>query len=106
MTGPSDLRTDPLRPSPDVVARRVAGEYLLVPIRSGAAQMDFIYTANDIGSRIFHLLDGERDGRDIARIVCEEFEVEESRALSDVIRFLEELRASGLATETEMGRVR
>ena len=30
-----DLLTEPLLPSPDVVSRRVAGEYLLVPVRSG-----------------------------------------------------------------------
>src|SRR5262249_34363471 len=43
---PDDLK---LLPSPDVVSRRVAGEYLLVPVRSGAAQMNFIFTANEVG---------------------------------------------------------
>ena len=92
-----DLLTHPLRPSPDVVARRVAGEYLLVPVRSGAAQMDYIFTANEIGSAIFGLLDGARDGRAIARRLSEEFDVDEESACGDVVEFLRALCETGLA---------
>jgi len=60
-----DVLTEPLLPSPDVVSRRVAGEYLLVPVRSGVAQIDYLFTANETGSEIFRLLDGTRDGRAI-----------------------------------------
>jgi hypothetical protein len=93
----ADLLMVPLVPSPDVVARRVAGEYLLVPVRSGAAQMDFIFTANEIGSAIFRLLDGSREGREIARLISEEFEVDADRARADVVEFLRELCDAGLA---------
>jgi len=85
-----------LRPAPDVVARRVAGEYLLVPIRNGAAQMDYIFTANEIGSVIFRLLDGRRDAREIARLISEEFEVDEGRSRADVVEFLRTLLNAGL----------
>ena len=94
----------PLIPSPDVVARRVAGEYLLVPVFKGAAQMDFIFTANEIGSHIFRLLDGRRDARAIARLVSLEYEVGEERAYAEVIEFLRgllEARLARPATETE-----
>jgi hypothetical protein len=93
----TDLLTEPILPSPDVVARRVAGEYLLVPVRSGAAQMDYIFTANEIGSAIFRLLDGARDGRAIARQLTREFEVDEERAQRDVVEFLRALCQAGLA---------
>ena len=99
MTDGADVLNAPLLPSREVVARRVAGEYLLVPVRTGAAQMDFIYTANDLGSRIFQLLDGRRNGREIARMVSEEFDVQEPRALEDIARFLEDLVKSGLVHE-------
>ena len=92
-----DILTEPLLPSPDVVARRVAGEYLLVPVRSGAAQMDYIFTANEIGSAIFHLLDGTRDGRDIARRLTREFDVDDERAQRDVVEFLRALCEAQLA---------
>jgi hypothetical protein len=97
------LDTLPLLPSPDVVARRVAGEYLLVPVCTGVAQMNFIFTANEIGSHIFRLLDGRRDAHEIARLVSREFEVEEERALADVIEFLRTLYEAGLARPTSGG---
>ncbi|HEV8701929.1 MAG TPA: PqqD family protein [Candidatus Polarisedimenticolia bacterium] len=89
--------TLPLVPSPDVVARRVAGEYLLVPVFKGAAEMDFIFTANEIGSHIFRLLDGRRDARTIARLVSLEYDVEEERAYDEVIEFLRGLVEARLA---------
>ena len=82
--------------SPDVVARRIAGEYLLVPVRNGAAQMDFIFTANEVGSVVFRLLDGVRDAREIARLLSLEFEVDEAAARADVLDFLGALREAGL----------
>jgi len=88
-----DMLTEPLLPSPDVVARRVAGEYLLVPVRSGAAQMDFIFTANEI----FRQLDGSHDGRAIARQLTREFDVDEERAQRDVVEFLRALCEAQLA---------
>src|SRR5882762_4466754 len=75
-----DVLTEPLLPSPDVVSRRVAGEYLLVPVRSGVAQIDYLFTANETGSEIFRLLDGTRDGRAIARQLSHDFGVDEERA--------------------------
>ena len=98
MKSETDFLAQPFLPAPDVVARRVAGEYLLVPVCSGAAQMDYIFTANEIGSAIFRLLDGAHDGRSIARELSREFEVDEERAQRDVVEFLRTLCEAGLAT--------
>jgi len=94
---PGAPESSPLEPSPDVVARRVAGEYLLVPVRSGAAQMDYIFTVNEIGSVIFGLLDGRREVSEIARLVSREFDVAPERAAADVVEFLRTLCEAGLA---------
>ena len=103
MTG--DPRDDAVFvPSPDVVARRIAGEYLLVPVRSGVAAMDFIFTANEVGSVVFRLLDGRRSIRDIARLISAEFEVTEPVAASEVLAFLETLRGAGLVRPAEETR--
>ena len=91
-----DTLAQPFLPSPDVVARRVAGEYLLVPVRNGAAQMDYIFTANEVGSAIFRLLDGSRDVHDIARHLSREFAVDEECAQRDVLEFLRDLHEAGL----------
>jgi hypothetical protein len=91
-----DLERSPLSLSREVVSRRIAGEHLLVPVRSGTAQMDYLFTANEVGSLVFRLLDGRRDAEAIARLICEEFEVDEERARRDVLEFLGELYDAGL----------
>jgi len=91
------LDTQPLLPVRDLVSRRIAGEHILVPVRQGVAQMDFIYTSNEVGSFVFGQLDGQRDGRAITRLVAEAFEVDEETAHSDVLSFLAALHQAGLA---------
>lgn len=86
----------PLRPSEDVVSRAIAGEQILVPVRSGAARMDFIFTVNEVGAFIFRLLDGRRTVSEIAALVSREFEVTEQQAHSDASEFLEALRDARL----------
>lgn len=85
-------------PSQDVVSRNIAGEHILVPIRSGVASIDYLYTADEVGSFIFAMVDGRRDVSDIARAVSATFEVDETRALQDVTSFLDDMRHAGLVT--------
>jgi hypothetical protein len=82
--------------SPDLVSRNIAGEHLLVPVCHGVAEMDYIYTANAVGSLIFRLLDGRNDDAAIARIIHEEFDVPEEQASADVRAFIETLCEAGL----------
>jgi hypothetical protein len=93
-----------LAASPDVVARQVAGEHLLVPVRRGVAEIDYLFTADPAGSFIWSCLDGRRDLRSIARLVAESFEVDEPRALQDVLGFAAELGSAGLVREATGAR--
>ena len=88
-------------PAPDVVARDIAGEHLLVPVRSGIAGIDCLFTADEVGSFLYTRLDGRRDAAALAALVAEEFDVAEERALSDVLEFLEALCDAGLARREE-----
>ena len=88
-------------PATDVVARDVAGQHLLVPIRSGIAGIDSIFTADEVGSFLYARLDGRRDAASLARLVSEAYEVDEERALRDVLDFLAALCEAGLAHRAE-----
>jgi hypothetical protein len=92
------------RRSEDVVVRDIAGEHLLVPVRTGVAQMDYLYTADEVGSFILGRLDGRRDADEVARDLSALFEVDEDRARADVVTFLEELAAAGLVVAVEGSR--
>ena len=98
-----DFESVPLHPSPDVVSRRIAGERLLMPVRHGAAQIDYLFTSNEVGSAIFDLLDGRRAAPEIARLVSAEFEVAEEQARADVLEFLSILYDAGLALPVGAG---
>lgn len=92
-------RTSVVVPAPDVVARDIAGQHLIVPVRSGIAGVDCLYTADEVGSFLYMRLDGRHDAAALARLVSEAYVVDEERALEDVLAFLGELCAAGLARE-------
>jgi len=83
-------------PSPEVVARDIAGQHILVPVRTGVAQMDYLYTTDEVGSFIYGLLDGRSDARTLARHVASTFAVDEEEALRDVLDYLHTLSEAGL----------
>jgi len=60
--------------SDGVVARTVADETLLVPIRGQVAQCDRVFILNQTGAFLWSQLDGRRTIDDLVELVCEEFE--------------------------------
>jgi len=82
---------------PDVVARTVAGETLLVPVRGGVAECDHVFILNATGSFLWPLLDGTRGVNVLAGEVAEAFAgVEPTAARTDVESFLAALEARQL----------
>lgn len=55
-----------------------------------------VHELNEAGTFLWALLDGSRATDDLERRLCEEFEVEESAARSDVKEFLNFLDEKGL----------
>ena len=78
-----------------VVTRQIAGETVLVPIRSGAADLDFIYTSNDTGTTIWECLDGKKTVDQIVETICREYDVPAEDATQDVMGLSECSGSSG-----------
>lgn len=55
-----------------------------------------IEVLNDVGARIWSLIDGHRSVREIASLLCEEYQVETSLAEADALAFLEDLAGRGV----------
>ena len=91
------------RKGPDVVSRRIAGEAVLVPVRSQVAEIDCLFTLNDMGSLVWDLLDGERSVSQIAEVICESYEVTAEEATRDLLGFLAALESAGLIDCTPEG---
>jgi hypothetical protein len=83
-----------------VVSRKIVDELILVPIRSSVADMESLYTLNEVGARVYELIDGERTVQDICTAIVEEFEVSNGQAETDVREFLEQLLSIGSIEET------
>lgn len=84
------------RKGPDVVSRRIAGEAVLVPVRSQVAEIDSLFTLNEMGSLVWDLLDGERTVSQIAEVICASYEVTAEEAMKDLLEFLADLESAGL----------
>lgn len=74
-----------------VVSRKIVDELILVPMRKDVADMETLYTLNEVGARVYELIDGKRPVRDIVSVVLDEFEVSAEQAESDVREFIAQL---------------
>ena len=77
--------------------REIADEGGLV-VLPGLAEVKVL---NPAGIKIFSMLDGQHTRAEIARAVCDEFDVSEERALRDVNTFVDELARHGMLVESE-----
>ena len=82
-----------------VIARRVAGETVLVPVANRTDDPEFkrarLYVLNDTGEFLWSLLDTPHTAADLAQNLTLAFETTAGRAHSDVDLFLSALRDIG-----------
>ena len=80
---------------PDFVHRRIVDEVILLPISQNFGDLESIFTLNDVGARIWELLDGERSVEDIAEQIGAEYATSRETAARDVAEFLRQLESIG-----------
>ena len=80
---------------PNIVFRKVVDECILVPVKQKADELDSIFTLNNVGSRIWELIDGEKSVTDISEILINEYEVTNEEAETDLKEFFEKLEQIG-----------
>jgi hypothetical protein len=84
-----------LAKDPSIVARRIADELILVPIRHRAGDVESIYTMNEVACRIWELIDGQRQVHQIRDVILEEYDVGLEEAEADLVDFLQQLAHAG-----------
>jgi hypothetical protein len=80
-------------PNPDVVGRTVDNEAVLVLPGQGQVKV-----LNEVGARIWALADGSRSVRDIAAVICSEYEVDSAKAEADTLIFVDDLASRGIVS--------
>ncbi len=78
---------------PTVQGRRLENEAVLVLPDKGEVKV-----LNDVGAMIWQLTDGQRTVREIARLICGQYQVTLAEAEADALEFMAELVNKGLVT--------
>ena len=76
---------------PDVIGKMVDNEAVLVHAQRGEVKV-----LNEVGARIWSLIDGQRNVAMIAQIISHEYRVEENQAKADTLSFVEKLVNQGI----------
>lgn len=80
----------------DVIWRVIDDQAVLVSPEGGQVTI-----LNEVGSTIWSLIDGQNNGRDIARRLLQQYDVTAQQAHQDVENFLTKLEDRGLVTWDE-----
>lgn len=75
----------------EVVSRKIEGELIIVPIRSGVGDLNSLYTLNPVGSALWDFMAEKHTVGEMVNRVCNEFEVTEAQAEQDIETFLDSL---------------
>jgi hypothetical protein len=89
------------RKKPDVVTRQIAGETLLVPIRSQLADMQRIFALNSSAEFIWNNLDGKQNLAEILEGMGRHFDVQKEQAGADLRDFIGQLKEAGVIEELD-----
>ena len=79
-------------PSEDVVARKIEGELIIVPLVAGIGDMeDELFTLNETGRAIWNRLDGRATLDGVVTALAEDYDAEPGELKRDVLGLMEEL---------------
>ncbi len=88
------------KPSEDVVARDVQGEFVIIPITSGIGDgQDDIFTMNDTGRVVWDHLDGKRTLKEIGLELSGKYDAAPGQVEQDVAGIVQELLNKNIVVE-------
>ncbi|MFO7685078.1 MAG: PqqD family protein [Desulfobacterales bacterium] len=86
------MLNDVFAPSEDVVARKIEGETIIIPIVAGIGDLeDDLYTLNETGQAIWEKLDGKQSIQGIIKELSAEYQAPVEEIQEDVVGIVKEL---------------
>lgn len=80
----------------DFVLKKIAGSYVVVPVRTRAVDFSGIIKLTETGAFLWKLLEKGADREELISLLLSEYEVDEAAAAADVDRFVDKLREADL----------
>ena len=80
----------------DFVLKKIAGSYVVVPVRSRAVDFSGIIKLTESGAFLWELLENGASREELIEKMLEEYEVDEATAASDIDRFIVKLNGADL----------
>ncbi|HXX14719.1 MAG TPA: PqqD family protein [Candidatus Eremiobacteraceae bacterium] len=74
-----------------VVSRKIEGELIIVPVRSGVGDLNSLYTLNPVGSVLWEFMTEGHTVPEMVQRICDEFDVTALQARRDIEAFLASL---------------
>lgn len=87
------MRETRIKRSDNFIFRKVVNEMILVPVKQNVADMEHIFTLNEVGAFVWDKLSESSTIDELHEAVLEEFDVEPAIAQQDLKLFLEDLEA-------------
>lgn len=81
--------------NPNYIFRKIVDELVLVPIHQDVANMDCIYTLNDVGAFVWEQLDKPTTQADLQTAMLDEYSADPELLMADLEKFLSEMTAIG-----------
>jgi len=85
----------------NLMARNIAGETLIVPIRNSVGDLNSIYTLNEVGALVWQMIDGHTPVHQIVGAISREYDVTADEAAVDVVELLDSMTEAGLVRLAE-----
>ncbi len=77
------------------ISRKIADEFLLVPVANQLNGNNWLLVLNEVGGRIWELIDRERSVQQIGQLLFEEFDTSPEQLEEDLFRLLDQLQELG-----------
>lgn len=82
--------------SKEFALREIAGNYIVVPFGDNTVNFKAMITLNETGAFLWRQLEKEKTKEELLTSMLEEYEVDSDTAKTDIIQFVERLKAANI----------
>ena len=76
----------------EFLVRKIAGEYVMMPIGQTALKFNGLIMANSVSSFIWEHMEEVNSTEDMANLICQNFEVDYEQAYNDVKEVIDQMK--------------